>query len=83
MVIATAAVVLANVLLSAFDVKSISTPNEFITAMIHSDSVVVIVEKLKFILALFIGGLGCCFGLLSFGIGMILSRLRKLSGKLA
>lgn len=43
---------------------------------------IAIVEQAKQYVALGIMALGFCFGLLSFGIGMILGRLRKLAKQL-
>jgi hypothetical protein len=69
--------------MSVFDVRTITTSNDFITAIIQSPSVVTILEQVKYYVALMIGAVGCGFGLLAFGIGMILSRLRKMNRKLA
>jgi len=44
--------------------------------------VAALVEQAKQYVALGIIALGFCFGLLSFGIGMILGRLRKLAKQL-
>lgn len=78
-VIAIAAIAGGFVLQSAFDVRNIVTPNEFLNSFLHSEAVVPLVEQAKYYIALGITALGFCSGLICFGIGLILSRLRKLS----
>jgi hypothetical protein len=67
---------------SVFDVRQIATSNDFINAILHQDAVVALVEQTKQYAALGIIALGFCSGLLSFGIGVILGRLRKLAKQL-
>ncbi|TFH65455.1 MAG: hypothetical protein E4G91_02415 [Candidatus Zixiibacteriota bacterium] len=74
--------VIGQTLQSAFDIRQITTSNDFINAVLHQEAVVTLVEQAKQYVALGIIALGFCFGLLSFGIGMILGRLRKLAKQL-
>ena len=74
--------VVGQLLQSAFDIRQITTSNDFITAILHQDAMVAIVEQAKLYVALGIMALSFCFGLLSFGIGMVLGRLRKLAKQL-
>ncbi|GEM_PF-3116909 len=74
--------VIGWILQSAFDVRQITTSNDFITAMLHQDAVVAIVDQAKQYIALGIAALGFCLGVLSFGIGIILGRLRRLARQL-
>lgn len=78
-VIPLAAIGIAYLLITSFDLRSVSTENDFITAMLHSESVYQLSEKGKFVIGVAISVLGFCFGLLSFGIGVILSRLKRVS----
>lgn len=78
-VIPIAAIGVAYVIVSNFDLRSVTTENDFITAMLHSEAVYQLSEKGKFVVGSAISVIGICFGLLSFGIGVILSRLKKLS----
>jgi Flp pilus assembly protein protease CpaA len=78
-VIVIAGYVIGQTLQSAFDIRQITTSNDFITAILHQDAVVALVEQAKQYVALGIIALSFGFGLLSFGIGMILGRLRKLA----
>lgn len=71
-------IVIAYVLVNSFDIRSVTTENDFITAMLHSEAVFELTNKAKLILGIAIGVVGFCFGLLSFGIGLILARLRKI-----
>jgi hypothetical protein len=80
--IVIAGCVIGQILQSAFDVRQITTSNDFITSILHQDAVVALVEQTKQYAALGIMALGFGFGLLSFGIGMILGRLRKLAKQL-
>jgi hypothetical protein len=80
--IVIAGYVIGQILQSAIDVRQISTSNDFINAILHQDAVVALVEQTKQYAALGIMALGFGFGLLSFGIGMILGRLRKIAKKL-
>ncbi len=73
---------ISQTLQSAFDIRQITTSNDFITAILHQDAVVTLVEQAKQYVALGIMALCFCFGLLSFGVGMILGRLRKLAKQL-
>jgi hypothetical protein len=73
---------MGQTLQSAFDIRQITTSNDFITSVLHQDAVVTLVEQAKQYVALGIMALSFCFGLLSFGIGMILGRLRKLARQL-
>jgi hypothetical protein len=72
-------IIIAYMLVNSFDIRSITTENDFITAMLHSDAVYELTNKAKMILGIAITCVALCFGLLSFGIGLILKRLRKLS----
>ncbi len=78
-VIPLAATGIAYLLITSFDLRSVSTENDFITAMLHSESVYQLSEKGKFVIGVAISLLGFCFGLLSYGIGVILSRLKRMS----
>ena len=80
--IVIAGFVMGQTLQSAFDIRQITTSNDFITSILHQDAVVTLVEQAKQYVALGIMALSFCFGLLSFGIGMILGRLRKLAKQL-
>lgn len=80
-VIPIVAIGVAYLLVANFDLRSVTTENDFITAMLHSESVYQISEKGKFVLGTAISALGFCFGLLSYGIGTVLTRLKKLSAK--
>lgn len=78
-IIPLTAIGIAYLLATSFDLRKVSTENDFITAILHSESVYQLSEKGKLILGVAISALGFCFGLLSFGIGTILTRLKKLS----
>ncbi len=51
--------------------------------MLHSESVYQLSEKGKIVIGVAISVLGFCFGLLSFGVGLILSRLKKMELKMS
>lgn len=70
-------IVIAYLLVTSFDIRSITTENDFITAMLHSDAVYELTNKAKTIIGVAIASVAFCFGLLSFGVGLILSRLKK------
>ena len=80
---AIGAIVVANIFKSSFDIRTITTSNDFITSMLHSDAVVGLTDQAKTYVAYLIAAIGCCFGILAFGIGMVLSRLRVLAKKVA
>ncbi len=71
-------IIVAYFLVTSFDLRSVTTENDFITAMLHSDSVYELSNKAKTLVAAAISALGLCFGWISFGIGVVLSRLRKM-----
>ena len=77
-VIPIVAIGIAYMIVANFDLRSVTTENDFITAMLHSESVYQISEKGKIVLGTAISALGFCFGILSFGIGTVLSRLKKM-----
>lgn len=76
------AIIIGVVLQTAFDVRQITTSNEFINSFLHSEAVAPLVDQAKGYLAMGIIGLGFCLGLITFGIGVVLSRLRKLAARL-
>ena len=76
--IAIAAIIVAVLLLSVFDIRQINTANEFINSMLHQESMVTITEQMKTYFSWGIGALGICLGLITFGIGVILSRMKRL-----
>jgi hypothetical protein len=78
-VIPVITIIVGYLLVTSFDLRSVTTENDFITAILHSDSVYELSNKAKTILAVAISALGFCFGWLSFGIGLVLSRLRRLN----
>jgi hypothetical protein len=80
--IVIAGFILSQILQSVFDVRQITTSNDFINAILHQEAVYAIAEQFKQLAAWGIIALGLCFGLLSFGIGVILGRLRKLARQL-
>ena len=78
-VIPLVTVVIAYFLVTKFDLRSVTTENDFITAILHSDSVYQLSNQAKTLIGVAMSALGFCFGLLSFGIGLVLARLDKLS----
>lgn len=76
--IPVAAAGIGYLVLTMINIREVTTENDFITAMLHSDGVYNAVEKLKTIAALAIFALGICFGIVTFGLGVVLARLRKL-----
>ena len=77
-VIPLVTVVIAYFLVTKFDLRSVTTENDFITAILHSDSVYQLSNQAKMLIGVAMSALGFCFGLLSFGIGLVLARLDKL-----
>ncbi len=77
-VIPVGAIGIAYLLITSFDLRSVTTENDFITAMLHSESVYQLSEKGKLVIGTAISVLGFCFGLLSYGIGAILARLKNM-----
>lgn len=78
-VIPIAAIIVAYLLVTKFDLRSVTTENDFITAILHSDSVYQLSNQAKMLIGIALSTLGFCFGLLSFGIGLVLTRLDRLS----
>ncbi len=76
-----AAAVAGYFVLTLINIREVTTENDFITAMLHSDGVYNAVEKLKSAAAIAIFTLGVCFGVITFGIGIVLARLRKLGAQ--
>ena len=71
-----------EILISSFDIRQVATSNDFINAMLHQDAVVTMLEQMKQYASWGSIAISFCFGLLSFGIGVVLGRLRKLSRRL-
>jgi hypothetical protein len=70
------ATVVAFCLQQQLNIREVQTENDFMTAMLHSDGVYAMVEKIKLAAAVGISGLGFCLGFISYGIGVILGRQR-------
>lgn len=78
-VIPLASIAVAYLLVTNFDLRSITTENDFVTAILHSDSLYQLSERGKIMLGTAISVLGFCFGLISFGIGLTLTKLKEMS----
>ncbi|MGB5106099.1 MAG: hypothetical protein WBP29_01460 [Candidatus Zixiibacteriota bacterium] len=78
-VIPIATIIIAYFLVTKFDLRSVTTENDFITAILHSDSVYQLSNQAKTLIGVALSALGFCFGLLSFGIGIVLTRLDRLN----
>ncbi len=76
-----AAAVVGYLVLTMLNIREVSTENDFITAMLHSDGVYNAVEKMKSVAAVAIFALGVCFGIVTFGIGIVLARLKRLGAR--
>lgn len=70
------AVAIAFWMKSQINLREVQTENDFITAILHSDGVYNMAEKLKLAAAIGVSGVGFCFGFIAYGIGIILGRQR-------
>jgi len=67
---------IAYAVLTMINVREVTTENDFITALLHSDGVYQAVEKLKKVAAVSIVALGLCFGIITYGLGIVLARIK-------
>ncbi|MCK4857816.1 MAG: hypothetical protein KAT58_07615 [candidate division Zixibacteria bacterium] len=67
----------AVIVQTSLDLKSVTTSNDFITAILHSDGVVGLFDRFMLYLALFIAIAGFGIGSFCFGIGEILAKLDR------
>lgn len=72
--------IVGYLILTMLNVREVTTENDFITAMLHSDGVYVAVEKVKTAIAISVFALGFCLGVITFGIGILLGRLKRMGG---
>lgn len=73
--------VVAYMLVNKFDLRQVQTENDFITAILHSESVYMLSNQAKTMLAIGIIAIGACFGIITYGIGVVLTRLKNLAAK--
>lgn len=75
-VILIACVVLAFVLYSKADIRSVQAENDFVNAMLHSQSMHAYADSGRLLISIFIAVAGFGIGSFCFGIGAILRRLQ-------
>ena len=64
---------------SLIDLSTLSSENQFIDSLIHNSTLNLMVNTAKFYLGLAIAALGACVGLITFGIGIIMSKITQLN----
>lgn len=70
-------VIVAIVFFSQFDLRTISTENDFINAMLHSTSMVAMADRIKLCVTIFMIAAGLGIGSFCFGIGEVLKRVQQ------
>jgi hypothetical protein len=75
--IVIACIVLAFVFYSKADIRSVQAENDFVNAMLHSESMHAYADQGRLLISLFIAVAGFGIGSFCFGIGAILGRLER------